>query len=381
MIGCFATYYEYIGEFSTISGMYKNKRKRELGSHTAIISRHPMGAEILTLILMILFIFVSPVSAAKRFQDRSLFIHNNEPGTVSAYTVSFRYMSMMPIGSVDMLFCIDPIPYHPCVTPPGLDASNATLSNQTGEVGYTIQSKSSNHIVLTRVPTMITTMGSSYTFDNIRNPNFDGQSFAIRLRSHTSVDATGPQVDFGSVKGQVATGISIETQVPPMLIFCVAEEVAENCTSTNDNYYKDMGQLNPGSTLTAQSQMAVGTNASAGFVITANGVNMSAGNKIIESPESPTESKPGSNQFGINLVANNQPAVGEDPEGTWANAIPMPDYGIDNKFKFVSGDVVAYSPNVSLMKKFTVSYIVNSAEDLKAGIYSTTITYIASGRF
>jgi hypothetical protein len=90
---------------------------------------------------------------------------------------------------------------------------------------------------------------------------------------------------------------------------------------------------------------------------------------------------PGTNQFGINLVENTVPAIGGNPEGTWANAIPSADYGIPNKYKFVSGDVVAYSPNVSLMRKFTVSYILNSSKDLRAGVYTTTITLIASGRF
>src|SRR5690606_29485021 len=95
----------------------------------------------------------------------------------------------------------------------------------------------------------------------------------------------------------------------------------------------------------------------------------------------PSESTPGTNQFGINLVANNQPTVGSDPEGSWTNAVPTNDYNQPNQYKYVTGDVVAYSPNVSLMKKFTVSYILNSAENLRPGVYSTTITYIASGRF
>jgi hypothetical protein len=173
----------------------------------------------------------------------------------------------------------------------------------------------------------------------------------------------------------------LETQVPPMLVFCVAQQVEDNCVGTNDNFYTDMGELSSKTTLTAQSQMAVGTNASGGFAITANGIPMSAGTSVIDSPTTPTESKQGTNQFGINLVANNTPAVGEDPDGIWANAITSPDYGIPNHYKYVPGDVVAYSPNVSLMKKFTVSYIVNSSESLRAGVYTTTITYIASGRF
>jgi len=342
--------------------------------------RH-MGMEELIALILVLVVFVVPASAAMRFQERSLYMNSSVPGATTSYTISFRYMSQQTVGSVDMLFCNSPIPYDPCVTPTGLDVSNVVLSHQTGETGYSILTKSTNHIVLSRIPSMMTSGSSSYTFDNVVNPTDTSQAFSIRLRSHATTNATGPQIDFGSVRGQVTTGVTIETQVPPMLVFCVAQEVAENCGGTNDTYYTDMGQLSTDSPLVAQSQMAVGTNASGGFAITANGFPMSAGTSVIDGLATPTESKPGTNQFGINLVANSAPAIGSDPEGPWANAIASPDYGIPNKYKYVPGDVVAFSPNVSLMKKFTVSYIVNSSPDLHAGVYTTTITYIASGRF
>lgn len=333
-------------------------------------------------LLLVLFVFVAPTSADMRFQERGLYMDSATPGATTSYRVSFRYMSPQPVGSVDLLFCNDPIPYHPCVTPAGLNVSNAVLTNETGEMGFSISNKSTNHIVLTRLPGIPVTAGpSSYTFENVLNPTDTSQAFSIRLRSHASTDATGPQIDFGSVRGQVTNGIMLETQVPPMLVFCIAQQVESGCTSTNENFYTDMGELNAKETLVAQSQMAVGTNATGGFAITANGIPMSAGTSVIDSLATPTESKKGTNQFGINLVQNDTPAVGDDPEGTWANAVPSPDYSIPDHYKFVSGDVVAYSPNVSLMKKFTVSYIVNSSENLKAGVYTTTITYIASGRF
>ena len=142
-----------------------------------------------------------------------------------------------------------------------------------------------------------------------------------------------------------------------------------------------MGTLSPTETLTAQSQMAVGTNASGGFVITAVGAPLSAGTTTIASLATPSPSEPGKNQFGINLVANSTPGIGLDPEGEWANATTATDYGQPNRYKFKDGDIVAFSPNVSLMKKFTVSYIVNASPALKAGVYTTTINFIASGRF
>lgn len=342
--------------------------------------RHLWSEELLALFL-VAFVFVTPVSAAMRFQERGLYMDSAVPGATTSYKVSFRYMSPQPVGSVDMLFCIDPIPYHPCVTPPGLNVSGATLSDQSGETGYSILSKTVNHIVLSRPPSMIAGGSSSYTFGNIVNPTDVSQSFSVRLKSHGSTNATGAQIDFGSVKGQVTKEVVIETQVPPMLIFCAAEEVAENCANTNENYYTDMGELSAKSTLTAQSQMAVGTNASGGFAITANGIPPSAGTNVIDALNTPTKSIQGNNQFGINLVENRTPYVGGNPEGDWANAIPSPEYSIPDQYKYLSGDVVAYSPNVSLMKKFTVSYVVNSREDLKPGVYTTTINYVASGRF
>lgn len=352
--------------------------------HFHVRSMHWMyaWAEVLVIVLA-LFIFVAPASADKRFQDRGLYMQSARAGDTTAYTVSFRYMSPEPVGSVDLLFCIDPIPHHACVTPPGLDVSGAELSEQLGEQGFSILSRSTNRIVLTRNPTMVlpTSTVSSYKFENIINPGNMSNSFSIRLKSHASTNATGPQIDFGSIKGQITNEIELITQVPPMLIFCMAEQVELNCTSTNKKYHKNMGDLNTSSTLTAQSQMAVGTNASGGFAITANGTAMSSGTNTIQGTSRPSESRPGTNQFGINLAENSTPDIGSEPEGEWANAVVSADYSIPNRYKFVSGDVIAYSPNVSLMKKYTVSYILNSSPQLRAGVYSTTVTYIASGRF
>lgn len=350
--------------------------------HAFTHSWHHFGSEAFLAFIVAVLVLTVPAEASTRFQERSLLIYSPEPGVTTTYKLSLRYVTALPVGSFDMLFCIDPIPYHPCVTPPGLDVSGATLTSQTGEVGFTILAQNTNHITLTRTPTMISPGDlSSYTFENIVNPTDVTTSFSIRLKSHSSIDATGPLIDFGSVKNQVTNSIMFETQVPPMLVFCMAEEVQYNCEGTNDNYYTDMGSLGPNSTLIAQSQMAVGTNATGGFVITANGDPPAAGTNVIDGLALPTESIQGDNQFGINLVANTAPVVGDDPEGTWANAVASADYSMPNRYKYVPGDVVAYSPNVSLMKKFTVSYILNASASLRPGVYTTTVTYIASGRF
>ena len=312
-------------------------------------------------------------------------MQSSAPSAITTYKLSLRYMSPDSVGSLDMKFCMDPIPYMPCVTPPGLDLSDMTLTNQSGETGFSIVSRTANHVVLGRTSAQAPASGnmSTYTFAGIKNPNQStvGEAFSIRLKSLGNTDGSGPQIDFGSVRGQVTNAIHLETQVPPMLRFCLAEQVSVDCKTSNDVYYSDMGELSTKSTLATKSEMAIGTNASAGFAITVNGTPPSAGTNIVDPMTSPELSQPGSSQFGINLAKNTYPNVGSNPEGPWTNAQPTSDYGTPNMYKFVPGDVVASSPNVSLMRKFTVSYVMNSAQNLHPGVYTTTITFIASGRF
>lgn len=350
--------------------------------HRAVLkTQYFFSAEFLALLLTIV-IFTMPADASTRFGQRGLYMKSSLPGATTSYTVTFQYMSPDAVGSVDMLFCMSPIPYEPCVAPQGLDVSQAVLSSQSGESGFVLTRISHNHLVLSRTAAPPTAaVPSSYTFDLVKNPVATDKAFAIRLASYTSTDGTGAQIDFGSIRGQVTSAIMLETQVPPMLIFCAAAEVAEDCTNTSQVNYQDLGQLSADTTLTTQSQMAVGTNATAGFAITAHGTPLAAGTNVIDAPSRPTTSTVGNNQFGINLVANTQPSIGGDPEGPWTNAVPTVDYATPNLYKYSSGDVVASAPNVSLMRKFTVSYIVNSDKNLRAGVYTTTITYIASGRF
>ncbi len=350
--------------------------------HTLFHNWRFVFTEEMVAVLLVLFVFIMPVSATTRLTDRSLLMGTTEPGATTSYTIAFTYMTPSAIGSIDLQFCESPIPYETCVTPAGLDISAATLSAQSGETGYSITTHTSNHIILSRLPSFVNSgTRGSYTFSNIVNPSSSATAFAVRLRTHATTSTAGNHVDFGSVRGQVGKGIVLETQVPPMLIFCMAEQVDDNCLGTNQNYYTDMGELSPTTTLTAQSQMAVGTNASGGFAITAYGNPPTAGTNVVDTPTVPTESRPGTTQFGINLVENTAPAIGSNPIGVWANAQPTSGYGQTNRYMYVPGDIVASSPNVSLMKKFTVSYIFNTSPNLRAGVYTTTINFVASGRF
>jgi len=353
----------------------------------SLLPHRPVLAQTLVLLVFAFVLFESQASAVIRFTDRSLYINSAVPGAATSYTVSMTYNNTgvytTTVGSIDLQFCIDPIPDDPCVAPAGLDASHAVLSNQTGESGFGILSESTSDIVLTRAPQAAGEIPSTYTFSNIINPTDTTQSFSIRLGDYPSTDGSGQLIDLGSVVSQVTNSIEIETQVPPILIFCVAGQVNNDCSQEYGGNNVDLGDMYPDTTSSTTSQMAAATNASNGFVITANGPTIEAGTHIIPALAVPTVSAAGNNQFGINLVANTAPQIGSDiaDNPTTPNAYVMPSYDTPNQFMYNSGDIVAEATAVNLGTIFTVTYVINDAPNLTAGVYTTTITYICSGRF
>jgi len=348
----------------------------------AIVPQRLLFTQTLILLVVFFLMFAGQALALVRLGDRSLLVVDPNPGATTTYKVTFGYTTPSSIGSVDMLFCIDPIPIDPCDPPPGLDVSHATLSSQTGETGFSIDAAThtTNHMLLKRTSTPTGPGLSTYIFTDVVNPTYDVHSYSIRLADYASEDATGPIVNLGSVLSQIAAGIYLETQVPPMLIFCLGRTVADDCSGGTGNY-DDLGILDPSVTLHASTQMVIGTNASSGYVVTVNGTTMEAGTHVIKALDAPTVSAPGNEQFGINLRANSNPGVGADPTGASTNAFVAPGYDTSDKFMYHDGDAVAEAPNVSLFKKFTTSYIVNSPDDLRPGVYTTTLTYICTGRF
>lgn len=335
--------------------------------------------------------------AVVRFEPRSLYINSADPGATTTYKVTLTYTTHTAVGSLDLLFCEDPIPYDPCVAPAGLNVSGANFSESgdAADTGYTMQVKSSNHILLTRSPAQVVDGTSvTYTFDNVVNPADTSHSFAIRLSDYASPNGSAymqpdgsigvadpDSIDVGSVVSQVTNSIEIDTQVPPILIFCINQTVAPDCSTGVGDAYTNLGTLNPTKPLTATAQMAVATNAINGYSISVYGTTLTAGTNEITALSTPAPSAPGNNQFGINLRANTSPDIGAEPDGTANNAVINPNYDIPNEFTYNDGDTLVSANSVSQGKRFTISYILNSSPNVHVGVYTTTLTYFAIGNF
>lgn len=87
------------------------------------------------------------------------------------------------------------------------------------------------------------------------------------------------------------------------------------------------------------------------------------------------EPRPGTEQFGINAVANTIPEdIGENPKyqpsGEDATALVQPGYNLPNVFKYVSGDTIAATRENTGGAEYVITMMVNISNTTPAGLYS-----------
>lgn len=330
----------------------------------------------------LLLFYTVNVLAATSLDRRSLKISSQVPG-VSPVTYTFEYQtgSVYSIGSVVLEFCENtPLIGLPCDPIPGFSVAGATITAQTGIVGYSIEPGVTNsRIVFTRTPSVEAPVFSSIVMGNIVNPSNTGTHFA-RVQTFSSTDGTGVAIEEGGMTFATLSPASFSAYVPPYLAFCAAVTISGLDCGSSTGSFIDFGELEKNKPNVATSQFMAQTNADNGYVIYATGTPPTSGNNIIPAMAVRGPSQKGVSQFGINLRNNSDPDVGNDPAGSGTD-FPTPDYNSVNQFKYTSGDVIHSTNTTTLGNKVTVSYLINVSKNQNPGIYTTTLMYIALANF
>lgn len=100
-----------------------------------------------------------------------------------------------------------------------------------------------------------------------------------------------------------------------------------------------------------------------------------------------TASAPGTEQFGINLTTNTNPAIPGSanpvqlPDGTFSFGSVADAYNDTNVFRYVSGDTIAQSTRSSGTTEYTVSYISNISQTTGSGLYTASHSIVATATF
>lgn len=104
---------------------------------------------------------------------------------------------------------------------------------------------------------------------------------------------------------------------------------------------------------------------------------------VIKSPEAvEATAVPGKEQFAVNLVRNELPAVGtvgENPKGGVGQ--PVDTFAKGNYFVYKPSDVIAFTRQSSDTTNYTLSLIVNISELTPAGVYTANLSYFIVPRY
>ena len=313
--------------------------------------------------------------------NRSVRLSTSVASTNLPQTFTFTVAAGASVGSMSFQYCSNsPLRFDPCIPPAGLDASTASITTQSGETGFNIHANTTtNRIVITRLAAVTTGIQSIYEFSNIINQSASQQTSYVRIAAYPTNDGTGAASDNGSVAFATTRSLSVNLFVPPYLAFCVGQTVAADCSSSS-GFDINLGLLRSDLANAATSQFAGATNDFLGYNVSLVGNTMTAGNNVIPAMVLAASSIPGAAQFGLNVRSNTNPSVGQDPQGI-GTAIPLGGYANPDVFKFVSGDSIANSPISTDYNVFTVSYLVNVPVAQPPGVYTTTMSYIATAAF
>jgi hypothetical protein len=97
----------------------------------------------------------------------------------------------------------------------------------------------------------------------------------------------------------------------------------------------------------------------------------------------PEPSQVGTEQFGINLVANTSPiSYGANPDhGQFGFGGASSNYGTPNNFRYVNGETIVVGPKSSGTTIYTISYLVNVNTLTPGGQYTSNQTLICTGTY
>lgn len=168
------------------------------------------------------------------------------------------------------------------------------------------------------------------------------------------------------------------TTQQPFLYFVV------NATST------DLGYLSTSSTATANGTFSVRTYDAGGYAVqTVSPPPTSTEGHTLAVPSSPTAPAPGTELFGMNLVANTVPTTfGANPvitadSGAAAGQVAA-NYDTANKFMYHQGDTIASSAtpgNTTGQANYTISYVFDISSGTPAGLYNFNDNLVATATY
>ena len=224
-------------------------------------------------------------------------------------------------------------------------------------------------ILSTRLVSAETLESSNYRLDEIYIGG--GDMIESTSNSYQSNIAIGDLVIGNTTGGDYQIDTGSETTGDPALSFAIEDSTA------------DFGVFSASTPSMTTTSFSVTNYTSYGYVVQIIGDPPSNGANEIDAMTSTGPSQIGTEQFGINLVANSDPlTVGANVNnGLFGEGSVSVDYGTSNLYRYVSGETIAFAPKSSGKTTYTISYLVNVSSLTPGGQYNGGQTIVVVGTY
>ena len=145
----------------------------------------------------------------------------------------------------------------------------------------------------------------------------------------------------------------------------------------------NFGDFSPTQASVTTSTFQVSNYTSYGYVVQIIGNPPISASHTISAMSTTGPSQVGTEQFGINLVANTSPSsVGANPDhGQFGFGSAATNYNTANNYRYVSGETIATAPKSSGVTLYTISYLVNVSSRTPGGRYISNQTLVCTGTY
>ena len=153
----------------------------------------------------------------------------------------------------------------------------------------------------------------------------------------------------------------------------------------------DFGNFSASTPSTATASFTVINYSSYGYAVQLTGSTPTYNGHSISPMATTAASQPGTEQFGINMVANTSPiSFGANPNngdfgfgviGNGPASLDYAHYSTPNQFRYVSGETIASAPKSSGATQYTISFLANVAGITPGGTYVSNQLLIVTGTY
>lgn len=320
-----------------------------------------------------------------------------------AYKVNFTTVTdNQTVGSVVVEFCDNsPIIGDTCTAGVGFLDSNfasLTVNNITGNItGLTVDTTNStaNRVVLTRTAAAVANSAVSFTLGNgttngFTNPANSNTTFYARVMTFTNTTGTPPSgdennaTDAGGIALSTASQLFVTAKVQESLEFCVYTDVDCATGGTAVALGDPNGVLASNSTTyTANASFDIASNAVSGVVVRLKGDTLKSGVYSIAAAGAACLLDPTSTateMFGLRMATLGSGTVATAPydcisgrHGFDTNATT----GTTSMF----GQQIANTTGATDTTTSAIEFAAKSANTSEAGVYTTTLTLIATATY